>query len=242
MLNCISKGLFYNKIIFFERVMSLDFKTCFLAIALILIGIILGVNFRNQIYVKYDIVRQKYENNKIKVITYALALIVGIIIGILIMLIFRLNSSSSLSGWVSGLGTWAAVVISLWLASGRRSKLKVNHGQTIEGKEYRKIDFIAYNLSDVSISLKFNGVKKPNDKTFQNNGGCELEVVKAGEFQQKSLSLEFIESNLEINDDYDGNIISGFSEPNGNLHCEIINWPKEMSKFKKMNLWKNDEN
>lgn len=212
----------------------MDFKTCLITIMFLLIGIVLGVNLRDQIYAKCDIIKQKYKHNKKEVNTYILAIILGIIVGMLIMLVFRLHSSSALSGWVSGLGTWATVVISLWLASGRRARLKVDHGQTIDEKECRKIDFVAYNLSDVSISLKFNGVKKPSDKTFQNNGGCELEVVKAGEFQQKSLSLDFIESSLEIDDNYNGSIVFGFSEPDGKLHYKIINWLEEISKFKKM--------
>ena len=84
------------------------------------------------------------------------------------------------------------------------------------------------------MSLKFYGIKKPNDKLYQSEKTYEYERVKAGEYQARSLGLDFIKSNLKINDDYKGDIISCFAEPDGNLHCEIINWKEEMLKFKRL--------
>lgn len=213
---------------------NLDIKTFLLAVLLLFIGVIFGINFKNRIYIKYDQIRKKFQDNKKKIIMNVLVLLAGVLIGISIMLILRPNSVNSLSGWISGIGTWAAVVVSLWLATGRKSRLKVNHGQSINGQS-KEINFIAYNLSDISMSLKFYGVKKPNDELFQNGKNYEHERVKAGEFQSRSLKLDFIERELKINDEYKGDIISCFGEPDGSLHCEIINWKEEMSKFEKLN-------
>lgn len=212
----------------------MDIKTFLLAVLLLFIGVIFGINFKNRIYIKYDQIRKKFQDNKKKIIMNVLVLLAGVLIGISIMLILRPNSVNSLSGWISGIGTWAAVVVSLWLATGRKSRLKINHGQSINGQS-KEINFIAYNLSDISMSLKFYGVKKPNDKLFQNGKNYEYERVKAGEFQSRSLKLDFIERELKINDEYKGDIISCFGEPDGSLHCEIINWKEEMSKFEKLN-------
>ena len=99
----------------------------------------------------------------------------------------------------------------------------------------KKIYFIAYNLSDKSISLEFYGVKKAGDKLFYREKNLEPEVVKAGEFQKRSLKLDIIEANLKISDSYKGDIVSCFAEPDGNLHCEVINWKEEMARFEKAN-------
>ena len=150
------------------------------------------------------------------------------------MLILKANLINSLSGWISGIGTWAAVVVSLWLATGRKSRLKINHGQSIDQQKHKEINFIAYNLSDISMSLKFYGIKKPNDELYQSDKTYEYERVKAGEYQARNLGLDFIKHNLKISDNYKGDIISCFAEPDGNLHCEVINWKEEMLKFEKL--------
>lgn len=84
---------------------------------------------------------------------------------------------------MGGIGTWEAVIVSLLLATGRNSKLKINHGQSINEKKQNEINFIAYNLSDVSMSLKFYGAKKLSNKVFIHTKDSVPEVVKAVEFQ-----------------------------------------------------------
>jgi len=138
---------------------SLDLKTFLMAIFLVIFGIVLGISLEDRIYAKYDILKRKYKDNKKKIFAYVLVFSVGILIRILIMLVLKPKLINSLSGWISGIGTWAAVIVSLWLATGRKSKLKINHGKSINEKKQKEINFIAYNLSDVSMSLKFYGVK-----------------------------------------------------------------------------------
>lgn len=130
-----------------------------MAIFLVIFGIVLGISLEDRIYAKYDILKRKYKDNKKKIFAYVLVFSVGILIRILIMLVLKPKLINSLSGWISGIGTWAAVIVSLWLATGRKSKLKINHGKSINEKKQKEINFIAYNLSDVSMSLKFYGVK-----------------------------------------------------------------------------------
>lgn len=130
-----------------------------MAIFLVIFGIVLGISLEDRIYAKYDILKRKYKDNKKKIFAYVLVFSVGILIGILIMLVLKPKLINSLSGWISGIGTWAAVIVSLWLATGRKSKLKINHSKSINEKKQKEINFIAYNLSDVSMSLKFYGVK-----------------------------------------------------------------------------------
>ena len=84
------------------------------------------------------------------------------------------------------------------------------------------------------MSLKFYGIKKPNDELYQSDKTYEYERVKAGEYQARNLGLDFIKHNLKISDNYKGDIISCFAEPDGNLHCEVINWKEEMLKFEKL--------
>ena len=214
---------------------SLDLKIFFMAIFFVIFGIILGISSKDGIYAKYHTLRKNIKANKKKIIIFALIFSTGISIGILIMLFSRSNSISLLIEWISGLGTWAAVVVSLWLATGRKSRLKINHDQNIDEPGPKKIYFIAYNLSDKSISLEFYGVKKAGDKLFYREKNLEPEVVKAGEFQKRSLKLDIIEANLKISDSYKGDIVSCFAEPDGNLHCEVINWKEEMARFEKAN-------
>lgn len=214
---------------------NLGFTPIFISIILVSIGIILGINLKYKINAKCDTLRKNIQANKKKIIIFSLVFSSGISIGILIMLFFRSSSISLLIEWISGLGTWAAVVTSLWLATGRKSRLKINHGQNIDKSGQKKIYFIAYNLSDESISLEFYRVKKTGDNLFYRDNKLEPEVVKAGEVQKKSLALDFIESILEIDDGYKGDIVSCFAEPDGNRHCEIINWKEEMSRFEKVN-------
>lgn len=214
---------------------NLGFTPIFISIILVSIGIILGINLKYKINAKCDTLRKNIQANKKKIIIFSLVFSSGISIGILIMLFFRSSSISLLIEWISGLGTWAAVVTSLWLATGRKSRLKINHGQNIDKSGQKKFYFIAYNLSDESISLEFYGVKKTGDNLFYRDNKLEPEVVKAGEVQKKSLALDFIESILEIDDGYKGDIVSCFAEPDGNRHCEIINWKEEMSRFEKVN-------
>lgn len=130
-----------------------------MAIFLVIFGIVLGISLEDRIYAKYDILKRKYKDNKKKIFAYVLVFSVVILIGILIMLVLKPKLINSLSGWISGIGTWAAVIVSLWLATGRKSKLKINHSKSINEKKQKEINFIAYNLSDVSMSLKFYGVK-----------------------------------------------------------------------------------
>ncbi|WP_294966669.1 hypothetical protein [uncultured Gilliamella sp.] len=137
----------------------MDLKMFLMAIFLVIFGIVLGISLEDRIYAKYDILKRKYKDNKKKIFAYVLVFSVGILIGILIMLVLKPKLINSLSGWISGIGTWAAVIVSLWLATGRKSKLKINHGKSINEKKQKEINFIAYNLSDVSMSLKFYGVK-----------------------------------------------------------------------------------
>ncbi len=49
-----------------------------------------------------------------------------------------------------------------------------------------------------------------SDKVFIHTKDSVPKVVKAGEFRQKSLGLDFIKSNLKIDDSYEGDIISVF--------------------------------
>lgn len=235
MLNCMNRRLFKVKLFFIEGIPGLNFKTFFMTIFLVIFGIILGFYFKDKKYVKYDILRENIEAKKKEVITYFLVFLAGISIGLMIMLIFRSGSISILIEWISSIGTWAAVVVSLWLATGRKSRLKVNHGQDIVKLKRKEICFVAYNLSDKSLSLEFYGVKKPDDEMYSRPCDLKPEVVNAGEFQTKSLELDFIQSSLNINDSYEGDIISCFAEPDGRLHCEVISWKEEMSKFKKLN-------
>lgn len=228
------------KYIFIEGTRILDFKSWMMVIGILVIGIILGINLRDKIYTKYETIKKNCNSNKEKVITFAFAVIVGLIIGILIMLILKSNIIDSLSGWVSGLGTWAAVMLSLWLASGRKSRLKVAHGRNYEKQnkqDKKEINFVVYNLSDTAMSLKFYGIKKPDDDDFQVDDvkNYKYKSVKAGDFQENILNVDFIEDALKIDNNYEGKIISCFGEPDGNLHCEVIDWKEEMSKFEKLN-------
>ena len=212
----------------------MDFKTCFIVIVTVIFGMILGISLKDRIYTEVDILKKKYKDNKKPIFIYVLIFLAGLLIGIVTMLILKANLINSLSGWISGIGTWAAVVVSFWLATGRKSRLKINHGQSIDQQKHKEINFIAYNLSDISMSLKFYGIKKPNDELYQSDKTYEYERVKAGEYQARNLGLDFIKHNLKISDNYKGDIISCFAEPDGNLHCEVINWKEEMLKFEKL--------
>ena len=110
---------------------------------------ILGISLKDRIYTEVDILKKKYKDNKKPIFIYVLIFLAGLLIGIVTMLILKANLINSLSGWISGIGTWAAVVVSLWLATGRKSRLKINHGQSIDQQKHKEINFIAYNLSDI---------------------------------------------------------------------------------------------
>ena len=206
-----------------------------IAISFFIIGVIVGVNFRDEIYTKLGIVRKKYNENKKEIIACTIFLLVGILIGVLITLNLKSNSLSLLAEWISGIGTLSAVIVSLWLATGRKSRLKINHGQNFNKFGQKEIYFVAYNLSDVAMTLEFYGIKKIGDKLFKRASDLEPEVVDAGKFQKKSLDLNFIKQELKIDNNNKGNIISCFAEPDGTQHCEVINWREEMSKFEKLN-------
>lgn len=205
-----------------------------ITVSFFIIGVIVGVNFRDKIYAKFDIVRKKYNENKKEIIACIIFLLAGILIGILITLKSKPNSMSLLAEWISGIGTLSAVVVSLWLATGRKSRLKINHGQDLNKFGQKEIYFVAYNLSDEAMTLEFYGVKKIGDKLFERVTEIKPQRVKAGDFQKKSLSLDFVERKLNIDNDYKGSIVSCFAEPDGTRHCEVINWEEEISKFEKL--------
>ncbi len=205
-----------------------------IAVSFFIIGVIVGVNFRDKIYAKFDIARKKYNENKKEIIACIIFLLAGILIGVLITLNRKSNSMSLLAEWISGIGTLSAVVVSLWLATGRKSRLKINHGQNFNKFEQKEIYFVAYNLSDEAMTLEFYGVKKIGDKLFERVTEDQPQRVKAGDFQKKSLTLDFIKQKLNIDDDYKGSIVSCFAEPDGTKHCEVINWKEEISKFEKL--------
>ena len=212
-----------------------------IAIALFIVGVVVGVNYKNKIDARAAFIKRLYEENKKMYPYIALGVLFGLIIGISIALILPKNSMGMLADWISGIGTWGAVIVSLWLATGRKSRLKVNHGQKFSKSYKKEIYFIAYNLSDVAISLEFYGVKKVNDKLFKRMNDINPKVIEAGKFQKESLDLDFIERNLKIDSNYRGNIISCFAEPDGTRHCEIINCKEEMTKFRKLDQKVNAE-
>lgn len=204
-----------------------------IAIALFIIGVIVGVEYKHEIDTKIAFFKRKYRENKKEVIVSGIGILFGLMVGVSITLIFPKNSIGILVDWISSVGTLGAVIVSLWLATGRKSRLKICHGQNIKKSHQKEIYFIAYNLSDISISLEFYGVKKKEDKVFKREFELIPQRVKAGEFQKQSLEVSFIKKELGIDDNYKGDIICCFAEPDGSKHCETINWQKEMLKFKK---------
>lgn len=205
-----------------------------IAVALFFIGIFIGVNYKNKIDTKIAYIRSKFDENKKEIFASNIGLLFGLIIGVSIALSFQKNSISLVADWISSIGTLGAVIVSLWLATGRKSRLKVCHGQNINELNQKEIYFIAYNLSDISISLEFYGVKKETDKLFKREGERPPRLVKAGEFKKESLEVNFIKKELQIDDKYKGNIICCFTEPDGNKHCEVINWQEEMARFEEV--------
>lgn len=205
-----------------------------IAIALFIVGVVVGVNYKNKIDARVAFIKRVYEENKKMYLYLASGMLFGLMLGIFITLTLQKNSMGMLADWISSIGTLSAVIVSLWLATGRKSRLKVSHGQKFSKLHKKQIYFIAYNLSDVAISLEFYGVKKASDKLFKRMSDINPKVIEAGKFQEESLDLDFIKQNLKIDSNYKGNIISCFAEPDGTRHCEVINWEEEMVRFRKL--------
>lgn len=212
-----------------------------IGVIILLIGIILGSQFKYYLY-KIFLQFKNYFSNHITAFVFSIiSLLIGFVIGIFIKNID--TQAGTLAEWISGLSSSAAVIVSLWLASGRLSKLKVCHsiqkninhvnGQKIVNK---KVFFKAYNKSDIPVTLEFYGYRKNRNEIFSRPGYINFEPKKinSGSVLSYWIKLNEIKQSLNLNN-YNGNIEICFAEPDGNQHTEIINWNKLVKDLDQLN-------
>lgn len=203
----------------------------------------------NKKYVKNKVYRKMWLSAYQIVFIMMFSVIVGICLGGIVAKYVNLPNAEygSVADWVSGIGTMTAVVISLWLATGRRSNLSLTVGLEI-GKRINndwRITPRFYNRSDVVVTLSYYGVRKYKkgriDKldTFSeieplNNDNLKYKRIDTGETISMTLRLLDVENRLKISSEFQGCIEIGFAEPDGTLYTLIIDWSKLLNDFKDM--------
>lgn len=203
----------------------------------------------NKKYVKNKVYRRLWLSVPQVVFIILFFLIVGICLGGIVAKYVSLPNAEygSVADWVSGIGTMTAVVISLWVATGKRSNLSLTFGLEI-GKRINndwRITPRFYNRSDVAVTLSYYGVRKYKKGRIDKLGtfskieplkedNLEYKKIDKGETISATLRLLDIENELKISNDFQGNIEIGFAEPDGTLYTLIINWSKLLNNFKNM--------
>lgn len=186
---------------------------------------------------RWHLFKRYYSNNERDFNIAAISLVAGVIIGMFVTVSGK--QFGTMADWVSGIASSGAVITSLWLASGRLSRLTICH--TIKkiasnSGENDIIIFTAYNKSDRPITLEFYGYKKKNRKAkYIRPIEFKPEVIASGAVQRHEITIEEVTRSLDLKN-YTGKIEACFAEPDGTKHTEIINWKNLLVSMAKLEV------